>query len=80
MILAVAVATQRLAAGAFEVETGSVHEHQVKAREQVAPMREQPLLHQILDAARCERRAAILLLRRQLLAEPRHSPSMPAIR
>ena len=74
MILAVAVLAQRLAAGALEVEAGGVHEHQVEPREQVAPMREQPLLHHVLQATRCERRAAVLLLLRQLLAQPRHRP------
>jgi hypothetical protein len=37
-----------------------------------SPVREQPLLHQILDAAGRERRAPALILRRQLLAEPSH--------
>src|SRR5262249_15937940 len=37
-------------------------------------MREQPLLHHVLAAARCERRAAVLLLFRQFLAQPRHRP------
>ena len=74
MILAVAVLAQRLAAGALEVQAGGVHEHQVEPREQIAPMREQPLLHHVLQAARCERRAAVLLLLRQLLAQPRHRP------
>ena len=72
MILAVAVLAQRLAAGALEVEAGGVHEHQVEPRQQIAPMREQPLLNHVLQAARCERRAAVLLFLRQLLAEPRH--------
>ncbi len=35
-------------------------------------MRKQPFFHHILGAARSERRAAVLLLRRQLLAEPGH--------
>ena len=70
MILAIAVPTQRLAAGALEVQAGGVHEHQVEPREQIAPMREQPLLHHVLHAARCERCAAVLFLFRQLLAQP----------
>ena len=74
VILAVAVPAQRLAAGALEVQAGGVHEHQVEPREQVAPMREQPLLHHVLEAAWRERRAAVLLLLRQLLAQPRHRP------
>ena len=40
VILAVAVLTQRLPAGALEVQAGGVHEHQVEPREQVASMRE----------------------------------------
>src|SRR5512132_380967 len=74
MILAVAVLAQRLAAGALEVEAGGVHEHQVEPRQQIAPMREQPLLNHVLQAARGKRRAAILLLLRQFLAQPRHRP------
>jgi hypothetical protein len=48
------------------------HEHQVEAREQVAPMHEQTFLNQILDAARREPCAPVLILLRQLLAKPRH--------
>jgi hypothetical protein len=72
VILAVSVLAQRLAAGALEVEARGVHEHQVEPREQIAPMCEQPLLNHVLQATRCERRAAVLLLLRQLLAQPRH--------
>ena len=72
MILAVAVTAQRLAAGAFEVEAGGVHEHQVEAGEQVAAMGEQSLLHHILAASRRQRRAAVLIFRRQFLTQPRH--------
>ena len=43
---------ERLAAGALEVQAGGVHEHQVKPRQQIAPMREQPLLNHVLQAAR----------------------------
>ena len=64
MILAVAVLAQRLAAGALEVKVGGVHEHQVEPRQQIAPMREQPLLNHVLQAARCERRAAVLPISR----------------
>ena len=74
MILAVAVLAQRLAAGALEVEAGGVHEHQVEPREQVAPIREQPLLHHVLQTARREWRAAVLLFLGQLLAQPGHRP------
>jgi hypothetical protein len=34
----------------FEAEIAGLHEHRVEAREQVTPMREQPLLNQSLDA------------------------------
>jgi hypothetical protein len=51
--------------GAFEVQAGGVHEHQIQPREQIAPMREQPFLDQILNAAGRKRRAAVLILRRQ---------------
>jgi hypothetical protein len=68
VIFAVAVLAQRLAAGALEVQAGGVHEHQVEPGEQVAPMGEHPLLHHVLQAAWCERRAAVLFRLRQLLA------------
>ena len=74
VILAEAVLSQRLPAGALEVQARRIHEHQVEAREQVAPVREQPFLHHILEAARRERRAAVLLCGRQFLAQPRHRP------
>ncbi len=74
MVLAVAVAAEGLPAGAFEVETGGVHEHQVEPAEEIAPVGEQPLLDQVLGAARGERRARVLLLLRQFFAEPRHRP------
>src|SRR5688572_19229848 len=44
MILAVAVAAEGLAARAFEVETGGVHEYQIEPAEEIAPVGEQPLL------------------------------------
>src|SRR5271166_831232 len=72
MILTVAAPAQGLAACALETETGRVHENQVELRQQVAPMGEQLLLHHVLHAARGERRAAVLLLFRQLLAQPPH--------
>ncbi|HEY7242835.1 MAG TPA: hypothetical protein VH678_03015 [Xanthobacteraceae bacterium] len=73
-ILAVAMLPQRLTAGPLEVQAGGVHEHQVEPCEQVAPMREQSLLHHVLHAAWRKRRAAILLLLRQFLPQPRHRP------
>ena len=74
VVLAVAVLAQRLPASTLEVEAGRIHEHQIEPREQVAPMRKQPLLHHVLQAAWRKRRAAVLLLLRQLLAQPRHGP------
>src|SRR5499427_10522905 len=74
MILAISVAAERLPARALEVQTGRIHEHQVEASEQVAPMREQTLLDYILEAARRERRSTVLLLCRQLLTKPGHRP------
>jgi hypothetical protein len=74
MILAVAMLAQRLAAGTLEGQAGAVHEHQLEPREQVAPMRKQSLLHHVLQAAQCERRAAVLFLFRQFLAQPGHRP------
>jgi hypothetical protein len=50
MVLAVAVLAQGLATGALEVQAGRIHEHQVEPRQQIAPMREQALLHHVLDA------------------------------
>src|SRR5262252_2207150 len=55
MILAISVASERLPAGALEVQTGRIHEHQVEASEQVAPMREQSLLDHICRAQKYDR-------------------------
>src|SRR6516225_5039197 len=66
VILAIAVSAQGLAAGALEVQAGGVHEHQVEARQQVAPGGEQLLLHHVLGAARGKGRAPVLLRGRQL--------------
>ena len=74
MILAVAVAAEGLPARALEVEAGGVHEHQIEPAEEIAPVGEQPLLDQVLGAARGERRARVLLGLRQCLAEPGHRP------
>ena len=74
MILGEAMLSERLAAGAFEVQAGRVHEHQIELREQIAPVGEQLLFDDILQAARREGRAAILFLRGQFLAQPRHRP------
>jgi len=74
MVLGVAVAAEHLPAGALEVEAGGVHEHQIEPAEQIAPVGEQPLLDEVLGAARGERRARVLLRLRQCLAEPRHRP------
>ena len=72
MVLAEPVLSERLAAQAFEIQTGGVHEHQVEPAEQIAPMREQMLLDQVLPAAWREPRRPILLIGRQCLAEPGH--------
>ena len=48
MIFAVAVPAQRLATQPLEIQAGGVHEHQVEPAEQIAPVREQLLLDQIL--------------------------------
>src|SRR5215472_12559080 len=72
MVLAIAVLTDALSAEAFEVEAGGIHEHQVQAAEQVAPMGEQLLLDQVLGAARRETRRIILLPRGQCFTEPGH--------
>ena len=52
VVLAVTMLSDRLAAQALEVQAGGVHEHQVEPAEQIAPMREQLLLDQVLRAAR----------------------------
>ena len=72
MVLGVAALAQALAPRPFEVEAGGIHEHHRQLAEQIAAALEQALLHQVLDAARRERRAIRLLRPRQLLAEPAH--------
>jgi len=74
MILAVAMLAEGLPASAFEIEAGGVHEYQVEAGEQVAPLRKQALLDDVLQATWRERRAAVLFRRRQFLAQPGHRP------
>ena len=71
-----AVLAQRPPASSLEEQTGGVHEHQVEPREQVAPMREQGAdsSNTSFHAARGKRRAAVLLLLRQLLGQPSHRP------
>ena len=61
---------QRLAAGAFEIEAGRVHEHQIERAEGIAPPRKQGLLDNVLQAARRNRRSPVLLIFSQFLAEP----------
>jgi len=72
VVLGVPTLAEALAARAFEVEAGGVHEDDRQLAEQVAAGLEQPLLHHILEAARGERGAVRLLGVRQLLAEPAH--------
>ena len=87
MILGEAVPAERLPAGAFEVQAGRVHEHEIKLGEQVAPLGAQLLFHHILETAR-RQGAAVLFGGRQFLAQPRHrpievmqvEPSTPSIR
>ena len=64
--------SERLAARALEIESRGVHEHDVERREQIAPTREQILLHDVVPAARRKRRRGILLVFGELFAEPRH--------
>ena len=66
-----AALAERLPALPFEIQGGRVHEHNGEIAQQIAPPLEQPLLHQILDAAR-SKRAVGLFGGRQLLAEPSH--------
>ena len=72
MVLGEAAPPERLAARALEIETGRVHEHQIERAEEVAPPREQLLLHDVLQAARRKRRGARLLVFGEFLAEPAH--------
>ena len=72
MILGEAAPPQRLAARAFEMEAGGVHEHDVERGQKVAPAGEQLLLRDVLHAARRKRRRAVLLVFGKLLAQPRH--------
>ena len=69
VVLGVAVLAQRFAALAVEGEAGGVHEHGGGVGEEVPASVEQPLLDQVLDAARRERLGGLLL---ELFAEPRH--------
>ena len=71
VVLAVAALTEGVAAAALEVQRRGVHEHHRQLAEQVVPAGKQPLLDEILDAARGERAAGLLGLR-QLLAQPAH--------
>ena len=72
MVLGEAAPSEGLAARAFEVEAGGVHEHDVERGEEVAPGGEQLLLQDVLHAARRKRRRGVLLVFGQFLAEPRH--------
>ena len=70
-VLGIAVFAQWLAALAVEGEAGGVHEHGGEVGEQVAAAIEQPLLDQVLDAARRQRPIRLLL---QFLAQAGPSP------
>src|SRR5208282_6489557 len=67
-----AAASKPLAARALEVEAGGVHEHQIERAEEIAPPREQGLLHDVFEATRREGRSRVLLIFRQFPAEPSH--------
>src|SRR6202022_2019845 len=69
IVLGIAVFTQRLAALAVKGEAGSVNEDGGEVGEQVAAAVEQPLLDQVLEAARRQRPIRLLL---EFLAEPGH--------
>ena len=71
VVLGMAALAERGAARALEIQGGGVHEHHRQIGEEIAPAREQPLLDEILDAARNQRPVG-LLRRRQFLAEPSH--------
>jgi hypothetical protein len=60
VVLGVAVAADRLAALALEVDRGRVEEHQLDVGEQVPPPREQLLLDQVLARAQLEHRGVDL--------------------
>ena len=74
MVLGEAAPSEHLAAPAPGLDPGArgVHEHDVERGEQIAPAGEQLLLQNVLHAARRKRRRAVLLVFRQLLAQPRH--------
>ena len=74
MVLGEAAPSEHLAARRPRNRSGArgVHEHDVERGEQIAPAGEQLLLQNVLHAARRKRRRAVLLVFRQLLAQPRH--------
>ena len=72
MVLGEAPPPERLPARALEIETGGVHEHQVDRAEEVAPPREQLLLHDVLQATRRKGRCVRLLVFGEFFAEPAH--------
>jgi hypothetical protein len=74
LILAEAVSTKRLPARSLKVQAGGVHEHQIKPREQIAPIRKQVFFDNVLGTARRKRRATLLVLVGEFLAQPRHRP------
>src|SRR5271166_2622371 len=72
MVLREAAPSERLAAGALEIEAGRVHEHDVERAQKVPPAAEQLFLQDVLHAARRKRRRGVLLVLGQFLAQPRH--------
>src|SRR5690349_19454944 len=72
VVFAVAVSAQSPTTRTFKIKAGCIHEYQVQTGEEISAMIKQSLLDQVLHAAWYERCTAILLLARQLFAEPCH--------
>ena len=72
MVLREAAPSERLAARAFEIEAGRVHEHDVERGQEITPGGEKVLLQDVLHAARRKWRRGVLLVLGKLLAQPRH--------
>src|SRR5262245_17481813 len=72
VILAEAVAAERLPTRTLKVQAGGVHEHQVEPRKQIAPIRKQLFFDNVLGTAWRKGRATLLVLVGQFLAQPRH--------
>lgn len=53
----------------LEIKARRIHECEIECAEEIASSREKVLLHDVLQAARRERRRSFLLFLNQLLAE-----------